>query len=204
MVQVVDFTATKRINADLVPPRISEIVLCTSAYEQLRGWYETVLGVEPFYEFRPDVPIGLDPTAAPDVTRMCFIRLFESHPYTEVMTIFEVQSLSTSAEAHSGLHHLQLRNATVEQLLVRYERLKAIGITPMRTSNHGPGTSFYYRDPDGNAVELSANNFETSKEYLAFFSSEAYKRNPAGIDVDAETMLAQFHSGTPVFELVKL
>jgi catechol-2,3-dioxygenase len=194
----------KSLNADLTPPRMSEIVLRTSEYDAVTAWYQVVLGVAPFYEHRPDTPLTLDPAETPVVTRMCFMRLFESHPYTEVMTVFEVPNLGRPSEGEPGLHHMQFRNASVEDLLVRYERLRSVGIVPMRTSNHGPGTSFYYRDPDRNIIELSANNFEGAQEYLAFFSSDAYKRNPQGVDVDADALLAAFRKGVPVAELVAL
>ena len=53
-----------------------------------------------------------------------------------------------------GLDHVQFRHASLGALLDRYEILRDLGIKPHRTMNHGPSTSFYYRDPDGNGVEL--------------------------------------------------
>ena len=42
-----------------------------------------------------------------------------------------------------------------------YEELKADGPRPRRTTNHGITFSFHYRDPNGNNVEFSAQNFLT-------------------------------------------
>jgi catechol-2,3-dioxygenase len=41
--------------------------------------------------------------------------------------------------------------------------LKGAGITPFVSVNHGLTTSFYYRDPDGNGVELQIDNLEPSQ-----------------------------------------
>jgi hypothetical protein len=70
--------------------------------------------------------------------------------------------------------------------------------------NHGPSTSFYYRDPDGNVVELSAVNFSTEAEYVAFVNSEAFKKNIAGIEIEAAEFIAKYRSGVPQAELVRI
>ena len=73
----------------------------------------------------------------------------------------------------------------------------------MKSYNHGPGTSFYYHDPDGNTVELSSANFANEADYLAYFRSEAYKKNISGIEIDAAAYVARFRAGTPQEELIK-
>jgi len=70
--------------------------------------------------------------------------------------------------------------------------------------NHGPSTSFYYRDPDGNRVELSAVNFPTEAEYVSFVASEAFKKNIAGMAINADEFVSKYRSGVPQSELVRL
>jgi catechol-2,3-dioxygenase len=70
--------------------------------------------------------------------------------------------------------------------------------------NHGPSTSFYYRDPDGNAVEFSAVNFPTEAEYSRFVTSETFKKNISGAAIDADEFVSKYRSGVPQSELVKL
>jgi catechol-2,3-dioxygenase len=98
-----------------------------------------------------------------------------------VLGIFQVPELADAPSTTPGMHHMQLRHAALGELFDRYERLKTAGIVPHRTANHGPGTSFYYHDPDGNMVELSAANFDTEAEYLAYLASDAYRTNPSGL-----------------------
>jgi catechol 2,3-dioxygenase-like lactoylglutathione lyase family enzyme len=196
------------LNLDLVPMRLSEIVLKTGRYSELRIWYQMMLGIAPFYEFTPQVKAAPAPgqtqERASDL-RLCFFRTHMEHPYAQVVALFDIPGTRTEpAGGDPGLHHMQLRCPDMAQLCTRYERLKSAGLKPHRTSNHGPGTSFYYRDPDGNAVEISANNFITLEEYRGFFESEGYKKNPSGIEIDADEYVARFRSGVPLAELVKI
>lgn len=198
----------KSLNLDLAPMRMSEIVLKTARFEDMKAWHQGVQGIAPFFESRPSGPKRqLKPgeqERASDI-RLCFIRLHLDHPYAQVLAIFEVPGTrETPAGGDPGLHHMQFRNAAMDDLFTRYERLNSLGIRPHRMANHGPGTSFYYRDPDQNIVELSANNFATVEEYKAFFTSEGYQRNPSGIEIDADEYIARYRRGTPLAELVKI
>jgi len=66
-----------------------------------------------------------------------------------------------SAGTQAGLHHVAFTFASLGDLMETYERVKDIGITPYWCINHGPTTSMYYRDPDGNRVELQVDAFPT-------------------------------------------
>jgi catechol 2,3-dioxygenase-like lactoylglutathione lyase family enzyme len=195
------------LNLDLEPPRISEIVLKTSRYDALRAWYQGVLGLAPFYEYVPSGPARPrepgEQERASDI-RLTFFRLHLSHPYVQVVALFDIAGLRDGPTGDPGLHHMQFRNASMDDLFKRYERLAALDIRPHRTANHGPGTSFYYRDPDGNIVELSAANFETQEAYMAYFKSESYRRNPSGIEIDADAYIARYRTGVPLDELVRI
>jgi catechol 2,3-dioxygenase-like lactoylglutathione lyase family enzyme len=185
--------------------RISEIVLKTSQFGAIREWYVDALGIEPFYENSPERTGGADGKflRASDV-RLCFFRLHLDFPYAQVLAIFEVPNLKGGGTTEAGLHHMQFRNSSLDQLFERHDLLKSVGILPHRTANHGPGTSFYYFDPDGNNVEFSGANFDTEAEYLAYFASESYRRNPSGIEIDAEAYMARYRGGTPKAELVRI
>ena len=195
-----------KINSDLQPPRISEIVLKTAQYEAMKAWHSGVLGVAPFYENNPKAAVEHATGAQERATdvRLCFIRLHYEHPFAQVVAIFEIPGTRAAPSGDPGLHHMQFRNANMDELFARYERLKSLGILPHRTANHGPGTSFYYRDPDQNIVELSANNFATVDGYLGYFKSESYQRNPSGAEIDANAYIARYRSGVPLEELVKI
>jgi len=54
----------------------------------------------------------------------------------------------------AGLHHVAFTFGSIGELLDTYGRLEAQGIRPFFCVNHGPTTSMYYTDPDGNRIEL--------------------------------------------------
>ena len=136
--------------------------------------------------------------------RLAFFRVHLDYPYTQVLGIFQLPELADAPSTTPGMHHLQLRHASLGELFDRYDRLKAAGIVPHRTANHGPGTSFYYHDPDGNMVELSAANFATEAEYLDYLASDTYRSNPSGPEIDADAYVARYRSGVPPAELVRI
>jgi catechol 2,3-dioxygenase-like lactoylglutathione lyase family enzyme len=189
------------------PLRFSEVVLKTLHFERLREWYRTLLGVAPYFERTPtaeDLAAAIPGLSRAADLRVCFFRVHLDYPYTQVLGIFQVPELTEAAAAGPGMHHMQLRHASLGELFDRYERLKGAGTMPYRTANHGPGTSFYYHDPDGNTVELSAANFDTEPEYLAYLASDAYRLNPSGLEIDADEYVARYRRGVPQAELVRI
>ena len=198
---------TESLNATalaLPSPRISEIVLRTPNFEKMKDWYQLVLSAKPSFEheLEQERPAGRA-TKVENFRRLCFLRVFSQFPYTQVLALFDVPGLAVS-ENHSGLHHMQFREASLEHLVTRYEMLSAAGIAPYQSFNHGPSTSFYYEDPDGNLAEMSGPNYEAEADYLAFFKSAAFAKNPAGVEIDAADFVARFLAGEERRKLVGL
>lgn len=188
--------------------KISETILKTGQLEVMKPWYCTVLEVDPFLEHAP--PKGSVPgdfggqTRASDL-HMCFFRLSTAYPYTQVIGLFEEPGVSLSVpKTTPGLHHMQLMLPGLGPLIDKYEALAAVGLKPHRTANHGPMTSFYYRDPDGNNVELTAQNFATFELMVEFMQSTAFKANPSGVELDPVAFVAQYRRGIPASELTRI
>jgi len=188
------------VSGKFTPPQFSEVIFKTSRFVAMKDWYETVTDVKAFFV--------RDDAKKPNWTgayNIAFIRIFSDH-YTQVLGIFEVPAVHGQANNQTGepgMHHMQLRHAGLDHLFSRYEMLRALGITPMRSFNHGPGTSFYYHDPDGNTVELSSANFVNEDDYLAYFRSKSYAKNISGVEIDPAAYVARFRAGTPQETLVR-
>ena len=173
--------------------KISETILKTGQLDRMKAWYETVLGVAPFFEHAP--PAGTKPldlggqTRASDL-RMCFFRLSLNFPYTQTIGLFEELGTATSpTKGEPGLHHMQFTVADRDALCATYGALLDKGMRPHRSADHGPMTSLYYRDPDGNNVEITSQNFPTLEAMVAFMSSDAFKANPSGEEIDPEAFV---------------
>ena len=97
---------------------------------------------------------------------------------------------------HNGFHHSAFEYSSMGDLLDTYSRLKALDIEPHASLDHGLTTSFYYEDPDGNSVELQADNFgswQESSEWMR--TSPQFVANPIGMPVDPEQMVAAREAG---------
>lgn len=91
----------------------------------------------------------------------------------------------------AGLDHLAFTYANLGELVSTYRRLKALGITPQRVTDHGSSTSFYYLDPDGNQIELKVDTFATPEEQHAYLRSPEFQTNPLGQPLDPEALAAK-------------
>jgi hypothetical protein len=88
-------------------------------------------------------------------------------------------------------------------LLLAYRQHQARGIEPFWCTNHGPTTSIYYKDPDGNLLETQYDNFKTNEEATAFITGPHYKTNPIGVDFDPEDLIRLVEAGESLESLVK-
>ena len=168
----------------IAPSKFAHFVLRTGQKAVLRDWYRTVLGARVQHEDE----------------MLCFLTYDDEH---HRIALAQIPGLEPAAGATAGLDHTAYSYRGLGELLDTYERLKAEGITPWWPVNHGVTTSLYYRDPDGNGVELQVDNFATADECNAFIQGDAFRQNPVGVNFDPDEMLARFRSGVPAEELTK-
>jgi catechol 2,3-dioxygenase-like lactoylglutathione lyase family enzyme len=188
--------------------KISETILKTGRLDEMKSWYTTVLGVGPFFEHAPAAQQAVGDfggqTRASDL-RMCFFRLSLNYPQTQMIGLFQEPGTGSEVpKGAPGLHHMQLMVAEFEAFILKYEALKAAGLRPHRSANHGPMTSFYYRDPDGNNVEITCQNFPSLQTMIEFMASDVFKRNPSGEEIDPEAFVARYRAGETVAQLTRL
>ena len=178
------------------PLKISEIILKTGRLEEMKAFYRTILELEPFFEHAPDegtVPLDLGGQTRASDLRMCFFRVSTQYPYTQMIGLFQEPGTGDKvAKEAPGLHHMQLMTSGLDELCTKFEALRDLGLHPHRSSDHGPMTSFYYRDPDGNNVELTTQNFDTLDEMIAFMASEEFLDNPSGEEIDPDAFVARW------------
>jgi catechol-2,3-dioxygenase len=101
-----------------------------------------------------------------------------------------------------GLQHSAYTFASLVGLLAKYEDLKSVGIEPHVPVQHGPTTSLYYRDPDGNKVELQIDNFATPEDATDYIRGDEYQADPFGPTFDPHAMFVALREGKPQSELV--
>jgi catechol-2,3-dioxygenase len=103
---------------------------------------------------------------------------------------------------HSGIHHSAFEFASLEDLLGRYQTLKAAGHEPHGCVDHGLTMSFYYLDPDGNSVEMQSDNhgdWTLSAEWMR--TSADFAADPIGSFVDPDALVAASAAGMSAEEI---
>jgi catechol 2,3-dioxygenase len=102
-----------------------------------------------------------------------------------------------------GLHHMAFEYDSFDDLMSSVARLKQLGIEPIVCLDHGLTVSLYYSDPDQNAVELQAANFDWDKAAEWMRTSEVFRQNPIGAFFDSDAVLAAYKAGATFEQLQK-
>ena len=117
------------------------------------------------------------------------------------IAIVALPGLEPHTNAHDGLEHFAFTFASLDDLFDHYERMKARGVKPYWTINHGMTLSAYYRDPDGNQVETQVDSMSMA-EADRFMNGPLFAANPIGIEVDFDDLVARYRAGTPAARIM--
>jgi len=176
------------------PTKLAHVVFQTNHRKAMQDWYCEVLGGHVIYENARLSFVTYDD----EHHRVAFLDYGPLTPRPRA----EGGGMAVAATDHPGVHHVAFTFGSMGELLDNYLRLKGRGILPFRSINHGPTTSMYYADPDGNRIELQIDNFATAAEGQAWMHSPAFDQNPIGVEFDPDELVRRFQAGVPVAELV--
>lgn len=176
---------TSAATAAILPTKLAHFVIRAKRFDEMLRWYRTV--------FHARTVLANDMIA--------FLTYDDEH---HRMAFLNAAHLPAPTGLQTGVDHIAFTYGSLSDLLHNYERLKEIGIKPFWCINHGPTTSMYYRDPDGNGIEHQVDNFATLKECSEFFAGPIFAANPIGVDYDPDVLLDKLRHGVPVAELIKL
>lgn len=169
------------------PAYISHYGIRAKKYKEMVRWYATVFNARVQHENE----------------FLAFMTFDDEH---HRLVIFEDPDTVDRVPTAAGIDHIGYGVASFGDLVGTYERLKADGIAPYLPLNHKFTTSLYYRDPDGNEVELSVDNFP-KPECNDFITSERMDeigRPPFGCEFDPEELARLYHQGVPDAELARI
>ncbi|EXJ70407.1 uncharacterized protein A1O5_06475 [Cladophialophora psammophila CBS 110553] len=166
----------------LSPSTLAHVVLRTGNFKKMVDFYLDFLG--------GTVSYGND--------FISFITYDDEH---HRIAIIGTPDTGPKSYTSSGLEHIAFTFPSLSALLLAYRQRKARGISPVWCVNHGPTTSIYYKDPDGNMLETQVDNFDTVKAAKDFMNSQYFAENPIGTDFDAEELIQKIKDGVPDAEL---
>ena len=163
----------------ITPVKFAHVVFRTPDLDRLVEWYCTVLNAH----------------VAMKNDFIAFLTYDDEHH--RVAMVLDPRITETDpAFGHPGVDHVSYTYESLEDLVATYERLKDLGIEPYWTIDHGPTTSLYYRDPDGNQVELQIDNFDSVEALHEYFRSGAFNENPIGTNIEIADLVARVRHGT--------
>lgn len=158
------------------PSSLAHVVFRTSNYDAMVDYWQAFLGAEITFQD----------------SNLAFLRYdYEHHR----IAIIRVPGTGPKVANSAGLEHVAFSFDTLKDLVGSYQQRKALGMCPSWCTNHGPTTSIYYNDPDGNRIETQVDNFDTVEAANAFMTSDLFKQNPIGTDFDPETLVERLEAG---------
>ncbi len=163
----------------VIKPVFHHVTIKTSHLAEMVTWYEKVIGAR--VQFRDANNAWTTNDAANH--RVAFL---------------STPALSDDPDKarHNGMHHCAFEYASFSDLISSYERLVGEGITPSFCLDHGLTISFYYKDPEGNFVELQSDNFGDWAKSSEFMRTSAdFAANPIGYFFDPAKVAVAHRAG---------
>src|SRR5919109_4976716 len=152
----------------VIRPKFHHVNLKTTRLQEMIDWYSTLVGAEVLFQYELGAWLSND-DANHRIALLAFPGFVDD----------------PDKETRTGMHHSAFEYASFEDLNASYLRLREQGIEPDICIDHGMTLSYYYKDPDGNQVELQVDVFgdwAASKEWMQ--TSPEFKANPIGVFVD--------------------
>ena len=179
--------ATNSATTDKVlsPASFAHVVLRTTSenFPKVTEFYKTFLGAEANYEN----------------DFVSFLSYDEEH---HRIALIGMPNTGSKQQETCGLDHFAFSYKSLQDLAQSYKQRKALNILPHWCINHGPTTSIYYRDPDGNKIEIQVDNMDREGTN-EFIRSKAFAENPIGVEFDPEDLIARLEAGEDEAQIKK-
>ena len=163
----------------MIRPKLHHVTFKTTRLDQMISWYEIVIGAK--VQFR-------DHSAAWTTNDEANHRI----------AFLAVPGLSDDEQKmrHNGMHHCAFEYDSFDDLMTSFDRLRKAGIEPAFCLDHGMTISLYYKDPEGNFVELQSDVFgDWTKSSNFMRTSPNFAANPIGTFFDPARVFEASKSG---------
>jgi catechol 2,3-dioxygenase-like lactoylglutathione lyase family enzyme len=171
------------------PNKMAHLVFKTPRLQQMIDWYGHVLDAIVVFQDK----------------RVAFMTYDDEHHRIAFVKVPRVLRIPAAIPYRKffGVDHVAFSYNRLEDLVATYRRLANMDIHPVWCINHGPTTSMYYEDPDGNRLELQVDNFDSIHALMDWIQAGEFEANPIGVEFDPDVLEARLAAGTPPAELIK-
>lgn len=168
-----------------IKPSLHHVTIKTTRLDEMIAWYGLVIGAQ--VQFRDAGAAWTTNDAANH--RVAFLT---------------VPKLADDPDktAHNGVHHFAFEYESFDDLMSSFDRMRKANIEPAFCLDHGLTISLYYRDPEGNYIELQSDNFSDWKKSTEFMrTSPDFAANPIGTFFDPALVFEASKTGIEFKEL---
>jgi 2-polyprenyl-6-methoxyphenol hydroxylase-like FAD-dependent oxidoreductase/catechol 2,3-dioxygenase-like lactoylglutathione lyase family enzyme len=165
------------------PARLHHVNLKAYRFEEMRDFYTALIGIH------PNAEVGT-------------FGWYTFDAANHRLALMHLPTFTGRVPESAGMHHMAFEYDSLDDLMRTYLRLKQIGVLPAGCLDHGMTTSFYYRDPDGNYIELQVDNFGPDPAVsTAFMHTPAFLGNPIGVPINPDSYVAAWRQGASLPEM---
>lgn len=163
----------------MIKPKLHHVTLKTTRLNEMIAWYALVTGAQVNFK---------DNTAA----------WTSNDEANHRIAFLAVPGLKDDPQKtfHNGMHHCAFEYDSFADLMASYDRMRKDGVEPAFSLDHGLTISLYYKDPEGNFVELQCDSFsdwKLSTEWMR--TSPDFAQNPIGTFFDPAKVFEAFRGG---------
>lgn len=162
-----------------IKPALHHVTIKTTRLDEMIAWYGLVIGAQ--VQFRDAGAAWTTNDAANH--RVAFLT---------------VPKLSDDPDktAHNGVHHFAFEYESFDDLMESFDRMRKSNVEPAFCLDHGLTISLYYKDPEGNYIELQSDNFSDWSKSAEFMrTSPDFAANPIGTFFDPARVYDAFKTG---------
>jgi catechol 2,3-dioxygenase len=173
----------------IIKPRLHHFGFATTRHDELYEWYRLVIGTVRSAGTEPPLPPG------------SFVSNDELTHHTGA--IFQMPGLVEDPDwaSQTRVQHLAWEYDSLDDLLESFDRLEALGISPVVCACHRVSWAFYYKDPDNHTVELTAATYEDESKLMEQMRSPEFNPNTWWVSVDPRMMVAAHGAGATLDEM---
>lgn len=164
---------------DVIRPAFHHVTFKTCRLAEMVAWYGRVVGATPNFQ---------DANA-------CWTTNDEANHRVAFLAAPGLTD-DPDKRSHNGMHHSAFEYASFADLMSSYARLRDEGIAPSFSLDHGMTISIYYKDPEGNFVELQCDTYgdwKRSSDWMR--TSPDFASNPIGTFFDPEKVYQAHRTG---------
>ena len=195
-----DLDLYQNLQSNRAPEEFHHVAFKTINYKEMVNFYTKLFGCEPLYESKMLTFLAFDA----EHHRIAIANTsgaFDSLKFIPKTIMRFKNWMNRSLPSLIGLDHISYKLNPIEEWFDFYHKAKEKGLSPHWTINHGWITGMYYRDPDGNLVEIFFEHFRNKEEFKKNISPD-FSEEPIGTNMDIDTLFEMHKNGATFEELI--